>query len=84
MVFLDYIFGIRVFRGSLKTKEDLDLSVDDFAYGWYNHVRPHTYNVGGTPYAARVAYVNLYAGDTTLFDHDTLVFLWNTPEDTTI
>jgi len=24
-------------------------------YGWYKHVRPHTYNGGTTPYAARVA-----------------------------
>jgi transposase InsO family protein len=40
---------------SFKTKEDLDLSVSDFAYGWYNHVRPHTYNGGRTPCAARVA-----------------------------
>jgi len=40
---------------SFKTKEDLDLSIDHFAYGWYNHVRPHTYNGGLTPYAARIA-----------------------------
>lgn len=38
-----------------KTKEDLDVSVSDFAYGWYNHVRPHTYNGGLPPSAARVA-----------------------------
>lgn len=38
-----------------KNKEDLDLSVGDFVYGWYNHVRPHAYNGGLAPYAARVA-----------------------------
>lgn len=38
-----------------RTKEDLDLAVKEFAYVWYNHVRPHTYNQGRTPYAARVA-----------------------------
>lgn len=38
-----------------KTKEELDLAVKEFAYVWYNHVRPHTYNQGRTPYAARVA-----------------------------
>lgn len=26
--------------------------VNDFDYGWYNHVRPHKYNGGLTPYAA--------------------------------
>jgi putative transposase len=40
---------------SFKSKENLDHSVNDFAYGWYNHVRPHTYNGGRTPAAARVA-----------------------------
>jgi transposase InsO family protein len=38
---------------SYKSKLDLDRSVNDFAYVWYNHVRPHTFNGGLTPYAAR-------------------------------
>lgn len=38
-----------------RTKEELDLAVKEFAYVWYNHVRPHSYNQGRTPYAARVA-----------------------------
>ena len=33
---------------------ELDVAVAEFAYGWYNQVRPHTYNEGLTP-AARVA-----------------------------
>ncbi len=44
-----------IYLFSFKTKEDLDRSVNEFAYGWYNHVRPHSYNGGLTPCAARVA-----------------------------
>jgi len=40
---------------SFKTAEEMDSAISDFAYGWYNHVRPHTYNGGLTPYAARTA-----------------------------
>ena len=38
-----------------KTKEELDIAVKEFAYVWYNHVRPHSYNQGRTPYATRSA-----------------------------
>ena len=38
-----------------KTKFELDTAVTNFAYGWYNRVRPHTYNEGLTPAAVRVA-----------------------------
>jgi transposase InsO family protein len=34
---------------------ELDTAVAEFAYGWYNRIRPHTYNGGLTPAAARVA-----------------------------
>lgn len=34
---------------------ELNVAVAEFAYGWYNRVRPHTYNGGLTPAAARVA-----------------------------
>lgn len=33
--------------------EELNNAVNDFAYVWYNHVRPHTYNNGLTPFEAR-------------------------------
>lgn len=36
------------------TKEALDIGVNDFAYVWYNHVRPHTYNKKETPATARL------------------------------
>lgn len=38
-----------------ETKQKLDTAVAEFAYGWYNRIRPHTYNGGLTPAAARVA-----------------------------
>jgi transposase InsO family protein len=40
---------------SFKSEREMDMAVNDFAYGWYNHVRPHTYNRGLTPSMARVA-----------------------------
>jgi putative transposase len=33
--------------------EELDRAVNDFAYFWYNHVRPHSYNGYLTPFEAR-------------------------------
>lgn len=34
---------------------ELDTAVEEFAYVWYNRVRPHTFNGTLTPAAARVA-----------------------------
>jgi len=36
-----------------KTDEQLNKSVYDFSFVWYNHGRPHSYNNGLTPYQAR-------------------------------
>ncbi len=33
--------------------KDLDAAIEDFAYVWYNHVRPHYYNNGLTPFESR-------------------------------
>ena len=33
--------------------KELNRAVDDFAYFWYNHVRPHSYNDYLTPFQAR-------------------------------
>ena len=33
--------------------QELNASIDEFAYGWYNHARPHSYNGYKTPYEAR-------------------------------
>lgn len=38
-----------------KTNSEMDTAVADFSYGWYNHVRPHSYNHGLTPSSARSA-----------------------------
>ena len=35
------------------TDEELNTSIEEFAYIWYNHVRPHTYNNYRTPFEAR-------------------------------
>ena len=35
------------------TDEELNTSIEEFAYIWYNHVRPHTYNDYRTPFEAR-------------------------------
>ena len=35
------------------TDEELTRSIEEFAYGWYNHGRPHSYNDYRTPYEAR-------------------------------
>jgi putative transposase len=40
---------------SFKSEQEMDAAINNFAYGWYNHVRPHTYNGGLTPSAARAA-----------------------------
>lgn len=32
---------------------ELNETVNDFSYVWYNHVRPHSFNGGLTPFAAR-------------------------------
>lgn len=40
---------------SFKSEQKMDDAINQFSYGWYNHVRPHTYNGGLTPSAARAA-----------------------------
>jgi transposase InsO family protein len=35
------------------TDEELNSSIEEFAYVWYNHVRPHSYNEYKTPFEAR-------------------------------
>jgi transposase InsO family protein len=35
------------------TDESLYMAIEEFAYVWYNHVRPHSYNNYLTPYEAR-------------------------------
>ena len=35
------------------TEEELNTAVEEYAYIWYNHIRPHSYNGYLTPYVAR-------------------------------
>ena len=39
-------------------EDDLYASVEEFAYVWYNHVRPHSYNGYKTPFEARTGISN--------------------------
>ena len=41
------------------TDEELNTAIEDFAYGWYNHARPHSYNNYMTPYEARFKKKNI-------------------------
>ena len=36
-----------------KDEKKLYNSIEEFAYVWYNHIRPHSYNGYKTPYEAR-------------------------------
>ncbi len=43
----------RIYLHHYHTDKELDAAVIDFAYVWYNHVRPHSYNGYKTPFEAR-------------------------------
>ena len=42
-----------IYHHYFHSDEELNEAINDFAYVWYNHVRPHTFNGGLTPFAAR-------------------------------
>jgi transposase InsO family protein len=42
-----------IYRYDYHTDKELVQAVEDFAYVWYNHVRPHSYNNYRTPFEAR-------------------------------
>lgn len=42
-----------VYLHDYATEAELYKSVDIFAYVWYNHIRPHSYNGYKTPFEAR-------------------------------
>ncbi len=42
-----------VYRNKYKDEESFDKAVNRYAFIWYNHIRPHTYNKGLTPFEAR-------------------------------
>ncbi len=42
-----------VYHHHYHNDEELNSAINDYAYVWYNHVRPHTFNGGLTPFEAR-------------------------------
>ena len=40
-------------RFNFRTDEELSYEVSEYAYVWYNQIRPHSYNNYQTPYEAR-------------------------------
>ena len=41
----------QIYLFEYRTERELDAAVAEFAYAWYNRVRPHTFNGGLTPAA---------------------------------
>lgn len=50
-----------IYNYTYNSDERLNEAISDFAYVWYNHVRPHSYNGGLTPVAKRKSYSSVYA-----------------------
>lgn len=42
-----------IYQYEYKTDEELNAAIEEYAYTWYNHVRPHSYNGYKTPFEAR-------------------------------
>ena len=42
-----------IYQHNFETAAELDYAVSEFAYDWYNQVRPHTYNGYLTPFEKR-------------------------------
>ena len=50
-----------IYHYTYSTDDKLNEAISDFAYIWYNHVRPHSYNDGLTPMQKRKNYNSVYA-----------------------
>lgn len=50
-----------IYNYTYSSDEKLNKVITDFAYVWYNHVRPHSYNGGLTPGQKRKSYSSIYA-----------------------
>ena len=50
-----------IYNYTYTSDEKLNEAITDFAYVWYNHVRPHSYNDGLTPAQKRKSYSSVYA-----------------------
>lgn len=42
-----------IYQHEYKTDGELNAAIEEYAYTWYNHVRPHSYNDYKTPFEAR-------------------------------
>jgi len=42
-----------IYHHHYHSDDELNESISNFAYTWYNHIRPHTFNGGLTPFEAR-------------------------------
>lgn len=42
-----------IYLNKFENEKQLDEAVNKYVYVWYNHVRPHSYNGGLTPFEAR-------------------------------
>lgn len=50
-----------IYHYTYSSDDKLSEAVSDFAYIWYNYVRPHSYNDGLTPMQKRKNYSSVYA-----------------------
>jgi len=41
-----------IYQHHFHTDDELNQAVSDFACSWYNHIKPHTFNNGLTPFEA--------------------------------
>ena len=42
-----------IYHQKFETDLQLDEAINKYVYVWYNHIRPHSYNGGLTPFEAR-------------------------------
>ncbi len=42
-----------IYHQKFETDLQLDETINKYVYVWYNHIRPHSYNGGLTPFEAR-------------------------------
>lgn len=50
-----------IYNYTYTSDEKLNEAISDFAYVWYNHARPHSYNAGIPPAQKRKKYKSVYA-----------------------
>ena len=53
-----------IYNYTYTSDDQLNEAITDFAYVWYNHVRPHSYNDGLTPAQKRKSCSSVYAAKT--------------------